>query len=89
MVGATLPRDATPRAMMRCGSDAMRLRWCSRSYFEIYNEIIYDLLDPQCKNSKKSKTGGLQVKEHPHPVLLFLPPAAQCKNMASPSGQPV
>lgn len=30
------------------------------SYFEIYNEIIYDLLD----ESKNGKKGGLEIKEH-------------------------
>jgi len=33
------------------------------SYFEIYNEIIYDLLNPQGDRNKLG--GGLQVKEHP------------------------
>jgi hypothetical protein len=31
------------------------------SYFEIYNEVIYDLLDPDNRN-KKGK--GLEIKEH-------------------------
>ncbi|KAJ8610847.1 hypothetical protein CTAYLR_006466 [Chrysophaeum taylorii] len=34
------------------------------SFFEIYNEIIYDLLDPSPRKDKE-KAGGLQVKEHP------------------------
>lgn len=34
------------------------------SFFEIYNEIIYDLLDPKSRKDKE-KAGGLQVKEHP------------------------
>lgn len=33
------------------------------SYFEIYNEIIFDLLNPPADRSKFG--GGLQVKEHP------------------------
>jgi len=33
------------------------------SYFEIYNEIIFDLLNPVSDRSKLG--GGLQVKEHP------------------------
>ena len=32
------------------------------SYFEIYNEIVYDLLDPRPHSDQK---GGLQIKEHP------------------------
>nr|CCA14207.1 kinesinlike protein putative [Albugo laibachii Nc14] len=32
------------------------------SYFEIYNEIIYDLLDGS--GNKKSKGAGLEIKEH-------------------------
>ena len=34
------------------------------SYFEIYNEILYDLLDPRPRKEKE-KGGGLQIKEHP------------------------
>lgn len=33
------------------------------SYFEIYNEIIFDLLNPVSDRSKLG--GGLQIKEHP------------------------
>merc|ERR1740138_344448 len=33
------------------------------SYFEIYNEIIFDLLNPESDRSKLG--GGLQIKEHP------------------------
>ena len=33
------------------------------SYFEIYNEIIYDLLDPTRKAGTKSKENSLQIKE--------------------------
>eukprot|EP00944_MAST-04C_sp_MAST-4C-sp1_P004926 g4926.t1 len=33
------------------------------SYFEIYNEIIYDLLDPTRKPGQKSKENSLQIKE--------------------------
>lgn len=32
------------------------------SYFEIYNEIIFDLLDP---SDRKKRKGGLEIKEHP------------------------
>lgn len=39
------------------------------SYFEIYNEIIYDLLDPHnshnTKKGKSEKKTGLEIKEHP------------------------
>ena len=39
------------------------------SYFEIYNEIIYDLLDPHnshaAKKGKNEKKTGLEIKEHP------------------------
>ena len=34
------------------------------SYFEIYNEIVYDLLDPRPRKDKE-RSGGLQIKEHP------------------------
>ncbi len=34
------------------------------SYFEIYNEVIFDLLDPSDRKKKSSK-GGLEIKEHP------------------------
>ncbi|KAJ1460123.1 P-loop containing nucleoside triphosphate hydrolase protein [Pelagophyceae sp. CCMP2097] len=34
------------------------------SYFEIYNEIIFDLLDPTPRKEKE-KAGGLAIKEHP------------------------
>eukprot|EP00981_Chlorochromonas_danica_P014431 scaffold7976_cov179-Ochromonas_danica.AAC.5 len=33
------------------------------SYFEIYNEVIFDLLDPT--DRKKRSKGGLEIKEHP------------------------
>ncbi|CAM9881919.1 unnamed protein product, partial [Chrysoparadoxa australica] len=32
------------------------------SYFEIYNEVVYDLLDP---DNRTKKGAGLEVKEHP------------------------
>jgi kinesin family protein 1/kinesin family protein 3/17 len=36
------------------------------SYFEIYNEVIFDLLDPSDRKKKQGKgTGGLEIKEHP------------------------
>ena len=31
------------------------------SYFEIYNEVIYDLLDP---DNRKTKGAGLEIREH-------------------------
>ena len=34
------------------------------SYFEIYNEVLYDLLDPRPRKDKE-RAGGLQIKEHP------------------------
>ena len=34
------------------------------SYFEIYNEIIFDLLDGTDRK-KRAKGGGLEIKEHP------------------------
>lgn len=34
------------------------------SYFEIYNEVIFDLLDPTDRKKRSSK-GGLEIKEHP------------------------
>ncbi|KAH8095483.1 hypothetical protein JL720_2785 [Aureococcus anophagefferens] len=45
-------------------ANASRLFLVQCSYFEIYNEIIYDLLDPRNRKDKE-KSGGLQVKEHP------------------------
>jgi kinesin family protein 1 len=35
------------------------------SYFEIYNEIIFDLLDVANRKKKTGTTGGLEIKEHP------------------------
>jgi len=36
------------------------------SYFEIYNEIIFDLLDPTDRKKKPAgQSGGLEIKEHP------------------------
>ncbi len=38
------------------------------SYFEIYNEVIFDLLDAtdrKKKNSSAASKGGLEIKEHP------------------------
>jgi len=36
------------------------------SYFEIYNEVIYDLLDSlDRKNKQNQKLAGLEIKEHP------------------------
>eukprot|EP01038_Epipyxis_sp_PR26KG_P007305 gene7305-9952_t len=37
------------------------------SYFEIYNEVIFDLLDGTDRKKKSSATakGGLEIKEHP------------------------
>ena len=36
------------------------------SYFEIYNEIIFDLLDPTDRKKKPAAAkGGLEIKEHP------------------------
>lgn len=32
------------------------------SYFELYNEVVFDLLDV---NDRKNKRGGLEIKEHP------------------------
>ena len=32
------------------------------SYFELYNEVIFDLLDV---NDRKKKRVGLEIKEHP------------------------
>lgn len=32
------------------------------SYFELYNEVIFDLLDV---NDRKNKRMGLEIKEHP------------------------
>lgn len=43
--------------------DANKLFLVTCSYFEIYNEVISDLLDPSAKKNKK--TSGLDVKEHP------------------------
>ena len=38
--------------------------WCfGPRFFEIYNEIIFDLLNPVSDRSKLG--GGLQIKEHP------------------------
>eukprot|EP01031_Cornospumella_fuschlensis_P034436 gene34436-41678_t len=34
------------------------------SYFEIYNEVIFDLLDPTDRKKRLNK-GGLEIKEHP------------------------
>jgi hypothetical protein len=36
------------------------------SYFEIYNEIIFDLLDPSDRKKRAAANkGGLEIKEHP------------------------
>lgn len=35
------------------------------SYFEIYNEIIFDLLDGSDRKKRQSQKGGLEIKEHP------------------------
>lgn len=37
------------------------------SYFEIYNEVIFDLLDPsdRKKHKQAGSKGGLEIKEHP------------------------
>lgn len=35
------------------------------SYFEIYNELIFDLLDPTDRKKKPGNKGGLEIKEHP------------------------
>ena len=37
------------------------------SYFEIYNEVIFDLLDPTDRKKKpaNAKTASLEIKEHP------------------------
>mmetsp|Transcript_32302 Transcript_32302/g.74920 ORF Transcript_32302/g.74920 Transcript_32302/m.74920 type:complete len:1189 (+) Transcript_32302:78-3644(+) len=72
MAGAPTPelRGITPRVNeelflqikdMVASSTRRFLVMCS--YFEIYNEIIFDLLNPVQDRSKLG--GGLQVKEHP------------------------
>jgi len=43
--------------------DKNKLFLVTCSYFEIYNEVISDLLDPSSK--KKGSASGLDVKEHP------------------------
>ena len=43
--------------------DANKLFLITCSYFEIYNEVVSDLLDPSSK--KKGSSSGLDVKEHP------------------------
>ena len=35
------------------------------SYFEIYNEVIFDLLDKNVNGAKKNASKGLEIKEHP------------------------
>lgn len=35
------------------------------SYFEIYNEVIFDLLDTSDKRKKLGAKAGLEIKEHP------------------------
>jgi hypothetical protein len=35
------------------------------SYFEIYNEVIFDLLDPTDRKKRMNNKGGLEIKEHP------------------------
>jgi kinesin family protein 1 len=36
------------------------------SYFEIYNEVIFDLLDPTDRKKRMTAAkGGLEIKEHP------------------------
>ena len=35
------------------------------SFFEIYNEVIFDLINPPVDKGKLG--GGLQIKEHPVP----------------------
>jgi kinesin family protein 1/kinesin family protein 3/17 len=52
------------RIASETAANASRLFLVQCSYFEIYNEIIYDLLDPRNRKDKE-KSGGLQVKEHP------------------------
>ncbi|CAM9812948.1 unnamed protein product [Ectocarpus fasciculatus] len=42
-------------------ADANKMFLVTCSYFEIYNEVIYDLLDP---NNRKRKGAGLEIREH-------------------------
>uniref|UniRef100_K3X8T0 Kinesin-like protein n=1 Tax=Globisporangium ultimum (strain ATCC 200006 / CBS 805.95 / DAOM BR144) TaxID=431595 RepID=K3X8T0_GLOUD len=50
------------RIKVEKGQDPNKLFLVECSFFEIYNEIIYDLLDSS-GNGKKNK-GGLEIKEH-------------------------
>ncbi|CAM9913119.1 unnamed protein product, partial [Laminaria digitata] len=42
-------------------ADANKMFLVTCSYFEIYNEVVYDLLDP---NNRKRKGAGLEIREH-------------------------
>ena len=61
-----IPRFTTAlfdRVKLEKEKDANKLFLVTCSYFEIYNEVISDLLDPSAK--KKGTAAGLDVKEHP------------------------